>query len=217
MDADFWIKAWIEGRTNFHQSHYNDQLLAWFPKLNPAAGQRVLIPLCGKTKDLVWLHDLKLDVHGVELHEDAVKSFFTENELSPVETSRDQNFHHYTYKKINISCGDFFKLPENEKYDFIYDRAALVALPEVMRKNYAEVIKRSLKKGGKCLLIVYEYDQAKMDGPPFSVDEKEIHALYQDVFSIQLMDSKSPEMQGPKFSALGKSLREKVYCLEKVK
>lgn len=215
MDADFWIKAWIEGRTNFHQSHYNEQLLNWFPKLNPAAGQRVLVPLCGKTKDLVWLHDLKLDVHGVELHEDAVKSFFTENELSPVETSRDQHFNHYTHKKITISCGDFFKLPESEKYDFIYDRAALVALPEMMRKKYAEVIKRSLKKGGKCLLIVYEYDQTKMDGPPFSVDENEINALYQDQFEIQMVESERPENAGARLAVLENSLVQKVYLLTK--
>lgn len=216
MDSEFWIKAWIEGRTNFHQNHYNDQLLAWFPGLNPKAGQRVLVPLCGKSKDLIWLHDLNLYVHGVELYEDAVQSFFTENKLSPVKESLDQHFKNFTYKDILISCGDFFKLNENEQYDFIYDRAALVALPALMRKDYAEVIKRSLKKGGKCLLVVYEYDQTKMDGPPFSVDEKEVHALYQDHFAIQLMESTRPANEGSRLAALENGLKQNVYLLEKL-
>ena len=123
---------------------------------------------------------MNLHVHGIELHNHAVESFFAENELSPFERTQDQDFTHYTHENIVISCGDFFKLGENDTYDFIYDRASLVALPSAMRKSYAQVIRQSLKEGGKYLLIVYEYDQAKLDGPPFSIDDVEIHELYED-------------------------------------
>lgn len=215
MDSQFWINAWKEGRTNFHQEDYNDKLLEYLPKLNPKEGQRVLVPLCGKTKDLLWLHGINLHVHGVELYEEPVKSFFTENELSPITKTKDQDFTHYTYKNIVISSGDFFKLNESDTYDFVYDRASLVALPSSMRKNYAQIITRSLKKGGKCLLIVYEYDQTKMDGPPFSVDANEIHELYEDQFTIQLMESKRPSKEGARLSSLEFNLKQKVYILEK--
>jgi thiopurine S-methyltransferase len=215
MDSQFWITAWNEGRTNFHQGDYHDKLLEYFPQLNPEKEQRVLVPLCGKSKDLLWLQGLNLLVHGIELHDQAVESFFEENALSPLKKTQDQDFTHYGHENIVISCGDFFKLSENDTYDFIYDRASLVALPSPMRKSYALVIKQSLKKGGKYLLIVYEYDQAKLDGPPFSVDASEIRELYGDQFTIKLMESKQPTKEGPRLSSLG-SLKQKVYILEKI-
>jgi thiopurine S-methyltransferase len=215
MDSQFWTTAWNQGSTNFHQGNTHDKLLEYFPLLNPERGQRVLVPLCGKSKDLLWLHGLHLHVHGIELHEQAVESFFAENELSPVKKTKDQHFAHYAHKHIVISCGDFFKLNENHAYDFVYDRAALVALPSPLRKSYVQVIKQSLKKGGKCLLIVYEYDQSKLAGPPFSVGDDEIHELYEDQFNIKLMESKPPAKEGPRLSAVD-GLKQNVYILEKV-
>ena len=215
MDSRFWIKAWNDGRTNFHQEDYHDKLIEFFPQLHPRKGHRVLVPLCGKSKDLLWLHGLNLHVHGVELHNQAVESFFTENELSPVKTTQEEEFIHYAHENIVISCGDFFKLNKNDTYDFIYDRASLVALPFAMRKRYAQIIKHSLKKGGKCLLIVYEYDQSKLDGPPFSVDANEIHELYEDQCAITLVESKKPTKEGPRLSSLD-SLKQKIYVLEKI-
>lgn len=214
MDSQFWIKAWNEGKTAFHQAHYDEKLIEYFPQFNSQKGQKVLVPLCGKTKDLLWLHELNLHVHGVELYDQAVKDFFAENELFQPQISQDQNFTHYTHKNIVISCGNFFRLSENETYDFVYDRAALVALPAAMRKNYAQAIKKSLKRDGKYLLIVYEYDPSQMDGPPFSVDEKEIHELYGDQFTIRLMESKKPSHEGSRLSSV-ESLQHKVYILEK--
>ena len=158
---------------------------------------------------------MKLKVHGIELYDQAVEDFFKENKLSDFKKTQDLDFKNYTYQNILISCGDFFKLSANNSFDLVYDRAALVALPPEMRKNYAQVIKRSLKMGGKYLLISYEYDQSKLDGPPFSVDEAEIHELYQDKFSIKLIESKQSTNEGSRLAALG-SLKQTVYILEKI-
>jgi thiopurine S-methyltransferase len=214
MDANFWIQAWKEGRTNFHKEQYNEKLLTYFPRLNPERGQRVLVPLCGKTKDLLWLSQLGLKVHGIELHEEALLDFFTENKLPVPTKTQDENYINYCEGNIRLSCGDFFKLPQNENYDFIYDRASLVALPGPMRKDYSQVIKRALKPHGKYLLIVFEYTQEEMDGPPFSVSENEIYELYKDSFKITLLESESLQNEGTKFEKLS-TFKQKVYLLEK--
>lgn len=214
MDAKFWINAWEEGRTNFHRSQYNEKLLQFFPSLRAQKGDHILVPLCGKTKDLVWLHNQNLKVHGIELYSRPVEEFFPENNISPVTKIQDETFTHYTSGNLSISCGDFFKLSGHENYDLIYDRASLVALPEDMRRDYALVIKRVLKREGKCLLIVYEYDQSKMEGPPFSVSEEEIHKLYSDQFSIKLLESETPPNEGSRLSAV-LNLKQKVYIMEK--
>ncbi len=215
MDSQFWIKAWNEGRTAFHQDKVHEKLLQYFKELNPKDGQKVLVPLCGKTKDLVWLHDQKLQVHGVELHEGAVKAFFTENQLSPVNKSQDHNYSQYSFKNILISQGDFFKLEGVAVYDLIYDRASLVALPAPMRKDYALVLTRVLKSKGKSLLIVYDYDQDKLDGPPFSVGDKEVRDLFEKSFSIKLLESKPALQEGSRLSSLGDGIKQNVYLLEK--
>ena len=211
MDAQFWIQAWEEGRTGFHQKDYNDKLVKYFPRLNPCETQRVLVPLCGKSRDMLYLSDLKLQVHGVELHEQAVKDFFEENNLS-----LSKNFNEYTHQNIKISCGDFFRF-EGTNFDLVYDRASLIALPDSMRKKYVETITRSMKVGGKCLLIAIEYDQSKMPGPPFSIEEKQIYQLYQEHFSIQLLETVQETNLEPRFACLENTLKQKNYILEKIK
>jgi thiopurine S-methyltransferase len=216
MDAQFWIDAWNTGRTAFHQAAFNDKLTTFFPQLNPQKGQKVLVPLCGKSKDMLWLQNLGLQVHGVELYEDAVKAFFSENGLSPVVKAQNASFTHYNHAQIVLSCGDFSKLNAIEKYDLVYDRAALVALPAPMRKAYAQVVTQALKTGGKYLLVVYDYDQTQMDGPPFSVRTQEVHELYKDRFKIELLEREKPANEGPRLGAVD-GLELKVYRLEKTR
>lgn len=213
MDSEFWIKAWDEGRTNFNQKSYNEKLLQYFPRLSPEKNQKVLVPLCGKAIDMIWLRDQGLEVRGVELYDKAVKEFFAENNLS-FQVSRDPHYTNYQSGKIVISCGDFFELGQENFYDLIYDRAALVALPARMRKNYADVVTRALKPSGNYLLVVYEYDQTKLEGPPFSVSEKEVHDLFGKNFSIELMENQRPKNEGERLAST-LSLTQKVYILRK--
>lgn len=211
MDAQFWINAWNEGRTGFHLEKYNPKLIEFFSRLNPEEGRKVLVPLCGKTKDMLWLHENKLHVHGVELHQNAVESFFSENKLTP-EIKADGTFTNFSYQNIVVSSGDFFRLNENNVYDYIYDRASLVALPQSMREEYVAVVTRALKPQGQYLLIVYDYDQNEMQGPPFSISEEEIQRLYKNEYSIQLLKSEELTEGNSRLSAV-KSMKEKVYLL----
>jgi thiopurine S-methyltransferase len=214
MEPQFWTKAWNEGRTAFHRGEVHEKLAKYFPELHPRKGERVLVPLCGKTKDLLWLRDLGLEVHGVELHEAAVKAFFEENTLSEVLITQDQGFTQYRHGALTISCGDFFSFAAPRPFEFVYDRAALVALPASMREGYARALTNLLPEGGRMLLIVYEYDQSKMEGPPFSVGLDELRRLYGDRFTLKLLGTTRPTNESPRLSAL-ETLEEKVYLLQK--
>lgn len=214
MEASFWIEKWNQGQIGFHQNKYQDKLVKYFPLFRPEAGQKVLVPLCGKSKDMIWLHDQKLQVHGIELHEGAVKAFFEENGFGDVVKKNEQGFVHYDYQNIRVSCGDFFKLNAVASYDFIYDRASLVALPLAMRKDYAKVVTAALKSGGEYLLLVYEYDQSKMQGPPFSITDSEVHELFGKSFEIKKVDSQKPEEAGPRLDELGHFVQN-VFLMKK--
>jgi thiopurine S-methyltransferase len=161
---------------------------------------------------MIWLKEQGLIIHGVELYEPAIKDFFIENDLPSPSVTQDVAYTHYASEQIKLSCGDFFELKGS--YDYVYDRAALVALPADMRKTYADKINKLLKSGGKCLLMTYEYDQPLMDGPPFSVKTGELRELYGHSFEIELMEARKPKVEGSRMEALP-SVEEKIYLLTK--
>ena len=83
MDAEFWLERWREGRTHFHQTRITPLLQKYWPTLAVPKGGRVLVPLAGKSLDMVWLAAQGHAVLGVELSQLAVDQFFEENELRP--------------------------------------------------------------------------------------------------------------------------------------
>jgi len=214
VEAQFWIDKWKEGQIGFHKDHFNETLIKHFPLMKAEQGQKVLVPLCGKSKDLAWLLEKGLIVKGVELYENAVEAFFVENNFESFTKAQKGDFIDYSIPGLTISCGDFFKIDRSEQCDLIYDRASLVALPHEMRKDYAKVVRDVLKQGGKYLLIVYEYNQNEMAGPPFSISEDEIKVLYSKDFHIKLVESEAPASEGPRLRQLTGFL-QKVYLLEK--
>src|SRR5204863_4627370 len=98
----------------------------------PERGERVLVPLCGKSKDLAWLQQRGHAVVGVELSPIAAKAFFDEQAL-PFTVEPDGPFarHRGTTAAIEIFVGDFFAFDAARAgaVTGYYDRAALVALP----------------------------------------------------------------------------------------
>lgn len=80
MQPSFWIDRWHEGRSGFHQSVVQATLPKFWPALS--ADSSVLVPLCGKSLDMLWLEQQGLAVTGVELAEQAVEAFCHENELA---------------------------------------------------------------------------------------------------------------------------------------
>ena len=70
----------------------------------------------------------------------------------------------------------------------IYDRAALVALPEEMRNRYTTHLTEITDKAPQ-LLVSYEYDQNLMAGPPFSISKEEVNQHYRDSYDLTLIVS----------------------------
>lgn len=85
----------------------------------------MLVPLCGKSLDMIWLAAQGNPVLGVELSQLAVEQFFDENELKPL-THQSIYGKHYVAGNIEIICGDIFKLDAQILSHCVgaYDRAA---------------------------------------------------------------------------------------------
>jgi thiopurine S-methyltransferase len=184
MEPDFWHNRWENNLTGFHLDEVNPQLQANWSAMSLPAGSRVFVPLCGKTLDLVWLAQQGYQVVGVELSPLAVQAFFTENNITP-QRSQLGKLEYWQSENISLLCGDFFHLTPDilGRVDAVYDRASLIALPPQMRQRYVTKMAEICPSVPK-FLITLDYDQSKMDGPPFSVTENEVRELYQGSFEI---------------------------------
>lgn len=189
MEHSFWLQRWREGRTGFHQDRVMPLLEKHWDALALPTSSRVLVPLAGKTLDMIWLAEHGHRVLGVELSALAVGQFFAENGLQP-QVHESRYGRHYVAGTIEVICGDVFALDEAALADCagLYDRAALIALPQAMRERYVRELHARLPTDCRGLLITLEYPQAEKAGPPFSVDEHEVHRLYGARWNIDLLE-----------------------------
>ena len=189
MDASFWHQRWGTNDIAFHERAANPLLVKYFKGLSLVRGSRVFIPLCGKTLDIGWLLSNGYGVAGAELSEIAVKQLFSELGVEP-EISEVGKVKRYSATNIDIFVGDIFHLSSGilGSVDAVYDRAALVALPREMRNRYAAHLKELTGKAPQ-LLICYEYDQALMEGPPFSIRNEEVKQHYRGSYALTLLES----------------------------
>ncbi|NNJ76582.1 MAG: thiopurine S-methyltransferase [Anderseniella sp.] len=189
MDTDYWHRKWQADDIGFHQVDGNPLLHAYFKELSLPVGSRVFVPLCGKTRDIAWLLSQGYRIAAVELSELAVQQLFAELGLEPLIVTKD-DMKHYSAPDLDIFVGDIFQLTGKMlgPVDAVFDRAALVALPEGMRVRYAghvsDVTCQALQ-----LLVTFEYDQTQMAGPPFSISDKEIWRHYENSYRISALAS----------------------------
>lgn len=189
MDASFWHAKWEKSEIGFHQDDFNPLLLDYLGALSLAPGSRVFVPLCGKTRDILWLLQSGYRVVGAELSRLAVEQLFAEMELVPAVTEAGPLTRFYA-EDIDIYVGDIFELGAAllGQVDAVYDRAALVALPAAMRQRYADHL-LAITGRARQLLIAYDYDQSLQNGPPFAVGADEVHSLYGQYFQPTLLAS----------------------------
>jgi len=226
MEIDFWLERWNNDETGFHQDQVNPYLAYFYGEKGPSDEQRkalkVFVPLCGKSRDMLWLSQNGYRVFGVECSERAVKDFFEENSLNYKHAKKDQHALYMTTDQVSaveIFQGDFFALQEKDLSDItdIFDRASLIALPAEMRKQYAEKMADIQRTGIRTLLVTLTYDQAEMNGPPFSVSEENIHELFANHFSIEKLCFKDIIDDEPRMKNRGlTSLVETVYKLTRL-
>jgi thiopurine S-methyltransferase len=214
MDAEFWVQRWKEGRTGFHEGRPNAFLERHAEQLGQ--GRRILVPLCGKAEDLAFLARAPRghEVVGVEVVTAAVDAFFREHEaeLGPVTERRTAHGRVCSAGRVTIHEADYFACGPTEigRVDGFYDRAALVALPQEKRAAYVKHTRSLMTAGSVGLIVTFEYDQGRIDGPPFPVTEAEVRTLYAGA-TVQQIDQGAADMA--RFRDAGVSVMERCFAI----
>jgi len=215
MDNQFWIARWNENQIGFHQDDINSHLQTHWPKLGARPGCEVFVPLCGKSRDMLWLRGQGHRVLGIEISELAVQAFFEENQLQP-QVREQGDFLVFEVDGLRILCGDFFALCKADLAEIgaVFDRASLVALPQQMRADYARHLQAILPGTAPILLVGMDYDQQQMDGPPFAVSDADVHSYYAAAYEVREVARLDILAENPRFAERGLTrLDEPVYRL----
>lgn len=216
MKAEFWRERWESGRTGFHQDETNRYLMQHWSRLNVGTDAKVFVPLCGKSSDMLWLRDQGYEVIGAELSPIAVRDFFDQNGLN-VAQSKQGDFERWEGNGVTVLCGNVFHLSAEdlEGVGAVYDRAALIALPPDMRRDYATHLGEVLLSGTKMLLVTIDYPQHQRGGPPFSVSDDEVHDLFGSGFEVEQIVSEDVKGESERISHSVDYLHENAYLVTK--
>ena len=102
------------------------------------------------------------------------------------------------------------------KVDWIYDRAALIALPPVMQVQYANHLQTFFSSNTRLFLVTVEFPSEQLTGPPFSLNSVDVKRLFSG-FSVECIANH--ELDNKRFAQRRFEvdyLREKLYIIKKL-
>lgn len=189
-DPQFWLEKWERGQIGFHSNNVHAMLRRHWSRLGLDSEDSVLVPLCGKSRDMGYLRTLGHPVIGVEISPLAVNEFFAEWALIPA-AGEVGGLPAFEGDGCKLIQGDFFALRAEHLPPLggVYDRASLVAFPAERQADYARQVQSLVQPSASMLLIALEFDPKEMRGPPFSTPAKQVQLLYGDRFRAELLES----------------------------
>lgn len=214
MSNKIWKAMWKRNDIDFHQPIANPLLKTYLPRLQLVAGDRVLVPLCGKSLDMNVLLESGYRVVGVELSNIAVQAYFDASNIIP-KREKKAHFTRWYYDDVEIWCGDIFNLTSSDigHIKTLYDCTSLTALPPEIRQNYVRHFYERLEKNSQILLLTTESPDLMILNSAATIDQ-EVQSLYQQYYQIQLLYGQRVLKTDPQFPLQPmQPLEEKVYLI----
>lgn len=180
-EAAFWAERWQSGETRWDQGQAHpclDELLseARGASLLPD-GARILEPGCGRAHTGAALARLGYEVTAFDVVDRAIQEARTLYADTP---------------NLTLTTGDALHVQPawRGRFDAIYDRAMMCALPPEKRRAYARACFDHLRPGGAFLSVVVSERREKPEaGPPFAVTEAALTAMlkpgFRRLFSVE--------------------------------
>ena len=217
MEPNFWTKRWQEGEIGFHREDAHNYLIQYWQTLKLEPETEVLVPLCGKSTDMVWLAGRATTSLGSSCHRSPWMPSSPSRNLQPT-TRVSGPFMIKEAGPYTIWCGDIFTLPPDVTKDIsaVYDRAALVAFPPAMQASYAAKLATLTPAGVPTMLVGLAYRQGEISGPPFSTPLPQVAMLFGPTHSLAIVESRDGLEQSQNLKERGVSwLEELLYILRR--
>lgn len=214
MEHQFWHQCWEKDHIGFHQDGFHPLMEQYFPAWRGGEDRGVFVPLCGKSLDMHYI-GRNNPVLGAELSEKACRDFFVEAGIR-YGLTEDSRYQRLTGANIQLLAGDFFALTSQDltQYPLIYDRAALIALPQAMRETYVAHLRSLYPNGGKLFLLTLEYPLAELVGPPFAVHQDEVEHLFGGCSIAKMATLDLPDGKFARRTFKVSQMREVLYFID---
>jgi len=155
--------------------------------------RNILVPLCGKSVDLIHLHSKGHNVVGCEGVELACTQFFAENNIeysrTPLE-GIDGTLFTSTDGRLRLYQCDFLALTSevvDTKFDAVWDIQALVSINPRDRKQYVRTVRSLLAEEFRYLLVTIEYEPFAHLGRPHSISYNAVKELFGSFSNVKFV------------------------------
>ncbi len=132
---------------------------------------KVLIPGCGRAHDAAVFLKQGLEVTGVDLSEEAIR------------TAKDL-WKNTRGLELIASTNEEYALNHKGLYSLVFDRAMLCALSPEVRPRYVKAVTDVLASGGIFSSIAFHKLHGEFKGPPFAIQEEAMTRLFTESFTL---------------------------------
>ena len=150
---------------------------------------RIFVPMCGKTRDMLWLADQGHAITGAEINARYIKAFFRDAELEyklrseQITPTKKANVYEAKDKEITLYQCDIFdySVEVSGQFDAIWDQSALPVINEMgakRLKEYTSLMQPLLKPDGRHMVEVCKH------GANF-VDSEMLKSLFGDKSDVR--------------------------------
>ena len=141
---------------------------------------RALVAGCGRGHDAYFLASIGFSVLAIDCVPEAAA--FARERLQGL--------------KAEVRCMDAFELDEGPSFDLVLEHTFLCALPLERRPDWADLMRRHLRPGGRLVALVFPVGKPASDGgPPFGLTTDQIADLLAGDFELvheEVAHSESP-------------------------
>ena len=189
--GEFYDAKYSKGYSPWHMDSVNYNLLKHYPNIQPAGEplRKILVPMAGKTVDIKWLADKGHEVVAVEISQSACREVFQRDDI-PFEELDCPAVKGKLFRsldgKIKMYCCDIFNFTAEIEGQFksVWERGAVIAFEEDLRKKYFEHVKTLVTVGCAWMSSIFQYDRNVSS--IFIIKKKHLKQLYLSPLKIYM-------------------------------
>ena len=170
MNKTFWESRYSENRTGWDIGYISTPIKTYIDQLTNK-DLKILIPGAGNSyeAEYLWKKGFK-NVFIVDIARQPLNNF---KKRLP------------EFQEEQLINKDFFEL--NDSFDLIIEQTFFCAIQPNLREDYSIKINELLKKNGKIVGLLFNFDLTN-EGPPFGGNKTEYINLFSSVFNIKTLE-----------------------------
>ncbi|WP_298472429.1 methyltransferase domain-containing protein [uncultured Maribacter sp.] len=174
LNKEFWENRYKNEDTGWDIGNISTPLREYITQLTNK-NLKILIPGAGRGHEAIYLHEHGFtNVYVIDIAEQPLEYILN---------------HTSNFPKEHLIQDDFFNL-QIADFDLILEQTFFCALHPSSRNKYVTTMYRLLKKKGKLVGLLFNFDFVKK-GPPFGGNLEEYKSIFLPLFTIKILEKAS--------------------------